>query len=97
MPPPTKPLNDSKENIELADKKVPGPSSQAHNALNAYHNQLQPNVPDDDNLDEDSSLISELKTPTSGMQQNNVPKNEYLTPGPSASIVSASHTQRRNY
>ena len=67
MPPPSKPLTDSKENIEFTDKKVPGPSSQIHHALNSHHQQLQPSVPEDDNLDEESSIISELKTPTSSM------------------------------
>ena len=86
MPPP-KPLAESKENVDqMTDKSRSGPTTQIHNALGSHHHQTQPSIPEDDGVDEESSIISELKTPTSSMPQNNVNKNEYLTP--SASIVS---------
>ena len=67
MPPP-KPLVDSKENVDqMTDKSRNGPSTQIHNALGSHHHQTQPNIPEDDGIDEESSIISELKTPTSSM------------------------------
>ena len=49
-------------------------------------NQIQPNNADDDPADDESSIVSELKTPTSVVQ------NSYMTP--SNNIVS--HTLRKN-
>lgn len=94
MPAPAKQLIDSKENIDqMTEKSRSGPTTMIHNALGSHHHQTQPNIPEDDGIDEESSIISELKTPTSGMPQHNVNKNEYLTP--SSNIIS--HQHRRNY
>jgi len=49
-------------------------------------NQIQPNNADDDPADDESSIVSELKTPTSAVQ------NSYVTP--TSNIVS--HTLRKN-
>jgi len=77
---------DTKENLNDIQQTNAGKAAPAGPLAFTSANQIQPNNADDDPADDESSIVSELKTPTSVVQSS------YVTP--THSIVS--HTLKKN-